>query len=410
MISAVLLVLCTASGLASAASLQGRSDALSEITTSSEPLAIAAQDLYRALSDADAVAASAFLEGGVEPWEVRRRYENDIAHAGSALADAASAATTEQARRPVVQLSTYLPVYTGLVEAARANNRQGLPVGAAYLREASGVMQSRLLPAARELYESGTARLAATLHRTAPIPYVEVLLGLLAVGALLAAQRYLRGRTNRVLNVGLFAATAASVLALLWLAIATIAVAINVAQARDAGSALVERLATVRIAALEARGAETLTLVARGAGAEYEKQYAGISTRLGGQDGRSGLLGEARDAADDPAVRALVSDAIDRQQVWRAAHAEIRRLDDSGAYDEAVTVAIGPQANGAGPAVTALDESLGKAIALSRQRFDGEVAAARSALEWSVAGVVSLTLLAVVGVGWGMWQRLKEYR
>jgi hypothetical protein len=171
----------------------------------------------------------------------------------------------------------------------------------------------------------------------------------------------------------------------------------------------VQQLATARILALEARGAETLTLVARGAGAEYEKQYVEVSSLLGGSDGRSGLLGQALDSAEDPAVRALAQDAIDHQQVWRAAHAEIRRLDDSGAYNEAVTVAIGPQANGAGPAVTTLDESLGKAIGLARQRFDTEVASARSALASSVAGVVSLTVLAVAGVMWGMWQRLKEY-
>jgi hypothetical protein len=407
---AVLLVLCTAFGLASAASLKGRSDALTAVTTSSEPLAIAAQDIYRALSDADATAASAFLEGGAEPKEVRGRYEYDIAQAGSALAAAASAATTsEQAGRSVAQMSTYLPVYTGLIEAARTNNRHGLPVGAAYLREASGLMQSRLLPAARQLYESETARLAAAEDRAGPIPFLEVLLGLLTVGALVAAQMYLRRRTNRVLNVGLLAGTVASVFVLLWMLGAAISVSVNVTQAREHGSALVQRLATARIAALEARGAETLTLVARGAGTEYEKQYTEVSSRLGGPDGRSGLLGQALDSAEDPAVRALVQDAIDRQQVWRAAHAEIRRLDDSGAYNEAVTVAIGAQANGAGPALTALDESLGKAIGLARQRFDAEMASARSALASSAAGVVSLTVLAVAGVMLGMWQRLKEY-
>ena len=410
-ILAVLLVLCTAFGVASAVRLHARSDALHDLVTSSEPLAVAAQDTYRALSDADATAASAFLEGGVEPQEVRRRYENDIAQAGSALAAAASAATTsEQAGRSVARLTTYLPVYTGLVEQARANNRHGVPLGAAYLREASGLMQSVLLPAARELYQSETARLAGTQESATPLPLVEVLLGMLAVAALVAAQVYLRRRTNRVLNIGLLAATAASVLVLLWVVVVAVDVALNVGQARDRGSAQVQQLATARIAALEARGDETLTLVARGAGAEYEKQYAEISERLGGADGRSGALGRARDSIEDPAVRALVQDAVDRQQVWRAAHAEIRRLDDSGAYNEAVAVAIGPQANGAAAAFTGLDDSLGKAIGLSRQRFDAEVGSARAALSWSVAGAVLLTVLAAAGAVWGMWQRLKEYR
>lgn len=405
LIMVVLLVLCMAFGVVSAVRLQARSDALTDLVTSSEPLAIAAQDTYRALSDADATAASAFLEGGVEPQEVRRRYEGDIARAGSALAAAASAASTsEQARRSVAQLSTYLPVYTGLVEQARANNRRGVPLGAAYLREASGLMQSTLLPAARELYESETARLTATQRRAAPLPLVEVLLGLLATGVLIAIQAYLRRRTNRVLNVGLLAATAATVLILIWVVVAAVGVSVNVAQARERGSDQVSQLATARIAALEARGDETLTLVARGTGAEYEKQYIQNSERL------SGALGQSRDSIEDPAVRTLVQDAMDRQQVWRAAHTEIRRLDDTGDYNDAVQLAIGPRSDGAAAAFTKLDEDLSNAIMLSRQRFDAEVGSARSVLSWSVAGVALLTVLAIAGATWGIWQRLKEYR
>jgi hypothetical protein len=407
---AVLLLLCTAFGVVSAVRLQARSDALTDLVTNREPLAIAAQDTYRALSDADATAASAFLEGGVEPQEVRRRYEGDIAQAGSALAAAASASTSEQAKNSVARLSTYLPVYTGLVEQARANNRRGVPLGAAYLREASGLMQSTLLPAARELYEGEIARLEGTQRSAAPLPLIELLLGLLAVDVLIAAQVYLRRRTNRVLNVGLLAATVATALTLMWVVVTAVGVTVNVNQARDRGSAQVQQLATARIAALEARGDETLTLVARGAGDDYENQYAQSIERLGGADGRSGLLGRSRDAIEDPVIRALVQDAMDRLQVWRTAHAEIRTLDKSGEYNDAVQLAIGPRADGAATAFTKLDESLSRAIMVSRQRFDAEIGSARSVLSWSVVGVTLLTVLALAGAIWGMWQRLKEYR
>lgn len=411
LITVGLLLLCVAFGVVSAVRLQARSDALADLAASTEPLAIAAQDTYRALSDADATAAAAFLAGGVEPPQVRQRYENDIAQAGSALAAAAGAAvTSEQAGRSVARLSTYLPTYTGLVEAARSNNRQGIPLGAAYLREASGLMQSTLLPAARELYDGESARLAATESRATPLPLVETALGLLALAALVAAQVHLRRRTNRVLNVGLLAATTAAGLVLLWVLVAAVGVTVNVDQARDRGSERVQQLATARIAAQQARGDETLTLVSRGAGTEYEQQYRLNIERLGGADGSSGLLGQVVGGVPDPAVRALVQDAVNRQQVWRAAHTEIRKLDDSGDYNQAVEVAIGPQANGAAAAFTGLDESLGKAIGLSKQHFDAEVRAARSVLSRSVAGVVLLTVLAVAGGGWGMWQRLKEYR
>jgi hypothetical protein len=37
----------------------------------------------------------------------------------------------------IADITTELPIYTGLVERARVNNRQGLVVGVAYLRRAS---------------------------------------------------------------------------------------------------------------------------------------------------------------------------------------------------------------------------------------------------------------------------------
>jgi len=405
-IAVVLVALALLFGLTSAVGLQARSDALGDLVTSSEPLAVAAQDVYRSLSDADATAASAFLEGGVEPAALRERYQADIAQAGSALAAAAGAASTsEEAGRSVAELSTYLPVYTGLVETARVNNRAGLPVGAAYLREASGLMRDRLLPAARQLYESETGRLAATEDRATPVPFVEVLLGLVALGCLVVAQVFVRRRTNRVLNVGLLAATAASGLVLLWVLVAAVAVSVNVGQARERGSAQVQQLATARIAALEARGDETLTLVVRGSGQSYEQHYQEVSARLGGD---AGLLRQARDSVEDPAVRTLVEQAMAQQGQWQVAHEEIRKRDDSGSYNEAVDLAIGD--TGAAPAFSALEKSLADAIALSTQRFDDEVGAARSALAWSVVGVLLLTVLAVGGAAWGVWQRLKEYR
>lgn len=403
LITVALLVLSLLFGVAGAVGLQNRSGALRDLVVSSEPLAVAAQDLYRALSDADATAASAFLEGGLEPAQVRQRYQDDIAQAGSALAAAASAASTSpEASRSVAELSTYLPVYTGLVESARANNRRGLPIGAAYLREASGLMRATLLPAARQLYDSESTRLAGTEDSATPIPWLEVLLGSLTLGALVLAQRFLRRRTNRVFNVGVLAATVAAGLVLLWVLATAVTVGVNVNQARDRGSEQVRQLATARIAALEARGDETLTLVVRGSGQEYEKHYQEVT--------KQPLLTQARDAIDDPQIKALVQQAIDKQQAWTTAHTEIRRLDDSGEYRQAVALAIDDTAAGAGPAFTAVDDSLGKAIALSKQRFDAEVQSARSSLSWSVAGVVALTLLGLAGCAWGMWQRLKEYR
>ena len=102
-----------------------RQSATTDVRTSSGPLAVQAEILYRSMSDADATAASAFLSTGAEPPALRTRYLNDIDAAGAALVNASAGDVAD--RDALRQIATGLPIYTGLVETARADNHLGLP-------------------------------------------------------------------------------------------------------------------------------------------------------------------------------------------------------------------------------------------------------------------------------------------
>ncbi|MFC4857617.1 hypothetical protein [Actinophytocola glycyrrhizae] len=396
-------------GLFTALNVQSRAKALDDLAARSGPLSIAAQDLYRSLSDADATANSAFLAGGLERADVRARYEADIAQATAALGTAVAArepADLADPESPLSVLSRELSTYTGLVETARANNRQGLPVGAAYQREASNLMREELLPAAQRLYTDETAVLRADQDRAGGLPVVEVLLGLVLLALLVLAQRYLRQRTRRRLNIGLLVATGAAVLSLAWVLIATTGVMANVDASQENGSEQTDVLAQARIAALAARGNETLTLVARGSGAQAEDDYQEAVGRLvtGG-----GLLARAQDIATG-AVREDVQAAIVAQRDWHEVHDRIRQLDGDGDYLGAVALTIGPGEDGAAAKFDAVDTALREAIAATEATFEDEVAQADGALTGTVIGVLALALLAAAGAATGIWQRLKEYR
>ena len=86
-----------------------------------------------------------------------------------------------------------LPVYTGEVETARADNRLGLPLGAAYLREASSLMRGTLLPAARDVSAQADAQLAADSGRATGLPLAVLLLAsaVLVGSCSTGAQRWL---------------------------------------------------------------------------------------------------------------------------------------------------------------------------------------------------------------------------
>jgi hypothetical protein len=413
-ILAVSLVLVSALvGVVTAIGVQTRATALDDLTTSSGPLSVAAQDIYRSLSDADATATGAFLAGGEEPADQRARYENDIAQAESALAIAVAArepADVTAKDSPLATLSAKLSVYTGLVETARANNHQGLPVGAAYQREASNLMRTELLPAAEQLYRAETAQVAADQDSAGGFPWLEVIAGLVGLGVLVVAQVFVRRRTNRVFNVGLLVATGAALVSLVWVFIAVLGVQTNVDQSRETGSQDADRLAQARIATLTARSDETLTLVARGSGAAFEEDYGKVADRLGGKNDDGGLLADAVDGAIDDEVRGHVEDAQKAWGEWRSVHEQIRGEDDNGNYARAVDLTIGPDENGAAARFDQVDSGLQEAFALTQQRFTDEISQASNAVTGTVLGVIVLAVLMAAGAVVGIWQRLKEYR
>jgi hypothetical protein len=408
MFTAALVLVSVLVGVFTAVSVQSRAQSLDNLTANSGPLSVAAQDLYRALSDADATANSAFLSGGVEPREVRLRYEQDIAEAENALAIAVAArepADLADPDSPLAVLSSQLSVYTGIVETARANNLQGNPVGAAYQREASNLMRETLLPKAKQLYEQETATVAEDQDSAASLPWVELLLGLAALVLLFYAQRYVRRRTRRRINVGLAVATAATLLSLAWVLLATIGVMGNINASRENGSEQTKVLAEARINALAARGNETLTLVARGSGSAFEEEYQDIRGELARQQ-----LPEALALATDDEVRRNVQDAIDQENAWNRVHSEIRTDDNEGEYPAAVDLALRTEEGGAAAYFDAVDENLADAISGTTGTFEQEVSQASNALTGTVIGVILLALVAAAGAVTGIWQRLKEYR
>lgn len=410
LIMAGLVVLGLVAGGAAVVSVRKRSDLVRRVTVTSGPLAVAAQDLYRALSDADATAASAFLSGGLEPADQRSRYEVDIATAAAALSRVTAGVTERAAISAAGRIAAQLPVYTGLVETARTLNRQGLPLGAAYLREASGLMRQTLLPAAQEVYAVVTARLAEARAEAARFPWVALSLGLVALAGLLAAQVYLTRRTNRLLNPGLVTATAAGLAAVLWLVGASTSAARHLDSCRRDGSAQVELLAQARILALQARGDESLTLVARGGGAAFEQRFTDAMTQLVGEDGTGGLLARARAQATDLAGRAAVDEARAAARDWRRVHTVIRTADDGGDYVTAVGLAVGAGQLSAASMFGRLDASLGRGITLGSDRFSREADRAGDALTEVSVVLGALNLLLLLAVVVGMQRRIGEYR
>lgn len=404
-----LVVIGLGTGAAGVATDRHRSVLLDSVSGVSGPLSVDAQNLYRALADADATAAGAFLNGRAEPLSLRRRYLDDVATITAGLRVALRDADTDADAGRLGVLVDQVPVYTGLVETARSYNRLGLPLGAAYLQEASGLMRQTLLPAARDLFVSAQGRLISAQRAAAGFPWVVLMLGVVTVVSLAAAQVWVARRTHRMVNVGLVAASLAAVLAVGWATVAVSVAADRVEVGRRDGSALVEVLANARRATLQARADEALTLIARGNGAAFERDYSAVMATLVGPGGDAGLLEQAvtRAPADD---RAVIDRARGAARRWLEVHRTVRRLDDGGDYQQAVSLATdaGPDS----PAVVfgMLDAAMGQALTTANARVERQADRAAGVLSGLGVGFALLTAGVVAAVVLGFRPRIREYR
>jgi hypothetical protein len=178
-------------------------------------------------------------------------------------------------------------------------------------------------------------------------------------------------------------------------------------------------LNSARIAVLQARGDENLTLVARGSGEAYEANFSHGMTTLAGKDpqGVGGELAQALALADDSAGRAPVDAAIKSVQIWRGRHAAARDSDDGGDYATAVAEVIGGE-DSSGKVVTAttgqcfdkVDADLEQAVVQEQKEFSRAADDGRGALSLLPAGAGLLAVLAAAGAVLGVGRRLSEYR
>jgi len=407
-----LVALSLAWGAVSSFTAVQYSSAASSVVHTREQLSLASQQIFSRLSDADDAAATAFLTTGPEPAGTRQRYLADIAVASSTIESATAqvGGGTGPAAQDLAALATGLPAYTQEIGNADADNRLALPLGAAYLREASGLMRGTLLAKAKDLYAVENANLSATSAQATGLPLIAVTLavGIVFCYLLARASRWLSRRTNRVLNAGLIAAAVCLVVSVAWLAAAYLGARGDLIDARATGSATVEAAAQVGIAAQEAHADESLTLIDNTGDDGYQADYLALENDLG--PGPGTLLTAASTAATGtpagPAVEAAVTDA----KAWFAAHAALRSDDDNGKHPAAVNSALGARPGDAGAAFTRLSSDLSAAINSDQTVFNSTARSATSAYAGVEAVTVAAALLMAAACAWGLSRRLAEYR
>jgi hypothetical protein len=419
--SVVLVVGLIVFAIAATAAVRTRGDAGRRLALHSTPELLAAENLYGNLADADAMASTIFLRAGGEPAELRQRYLHDVEQAGAHLA--AVARLTESsgtARRAIRTILQELPAYTGSVESARANIRQGFAVGGSYLRDASARMRDRILPAATDLYRDAALGLAADYRTgTSTATFLIVVVAGVAMLTLVAVVLvYARRRSNRLVNVGVLTAGVVVVGLLAWILACFSAGHDAMNRAERRGSDSVEVLASARILTLRAQNNENLALIERGTGDQYVVEFDRAADALGSRDGTGGLLGDAATVADRTGDRARITALTDHFNALGDVHTRVRALDDGGNWDDAVGLSVGKggaAADGQGQgqellAVQRLERGLQTEIMRAQARLEAAATDARNGFGVLLIAIPVFAIVAGFLVLVGLERRIAEYR
>ena len=401
-IGIVLACLGVASAFATSTTINHRQQVLSTVLNHTEPLSFAAGRLYTTLSIADAAAATAFI-AQAEPRGVRLRYEQAITDASVAVTRASSGLTDQPLVELLGRINAELAVYTGLIEVARTNNREGNPVGSSYLSEASGLMQSTILPDAELLYQATSERVDSetTASTQIPAPVILVVSATVVFGAF--SHRWLARRTRRRINPGLVVGALGILVMMVWVGTALAISTTASRSAKDTAADSLKIVTNVEITAQQARADETLSLIRRG---DEEIRKQSFYQRIDAMHEQIDRYMARPDAVD----KAELQGADQLLVRWRQANDRINSYISVGNYRAATEVALGSGENDSTPAFDKLDESLVKVMDQSRTHLRNDVLNARSGLSGAQLGGVVLSLGAAVAVALGLWPRLKEYR
>jgi hypothetical protein len=395
------VVALLAVGATCATTLAGRQASETRAVNSAEHLTVNADELYHTLADADATAATALLVSPVPPARLTDQYNSDIAQSENALSQASrDLAGDDTASSQLAQVATQLPIYTGLVATAQADNRLGYPVGAAYLREASTLLRERILPEVKAVADRESAAHESAQAGAGGFPLWVVLVALLAVSVIVVTGRTVSRATRRSVNPGLAVGALIALILVIYSLAATNSATDSSNRAQSDFTNLSMKLQARDNLAL-AESFQSLALIDRGedngTDTTQENQALGAVQQDTPQTGK---------ALDDQATKLL--------GVVKAQAAAIQKDVSAGNYYQAIDLAVGhgdqQGTNTMSAKAAALDTALVDAFNRDQNTYVADSGATGSTLGGGLwLGIVG-GAIAAAAAAYGINRRLAEYR
>jgi CHASE3 domain sensor protein len=309
--SGVVLGGLIAMAVGGAAFAVGARAATNRLSHNTGPVLVATQTLVASLGEAEAAATAAFVSGRPEDRDQRNDYLDSIARADQQLEQIAALVGNDPTAHSVIQsLAVSVTRFAALIEAARAENLDGVKGAASSLVAAVDLLAATVSGDAAHLTAIAEQRFASQTHARSRWAGLAVALAVVALAALLVGQVHVAVRARRVFNPGLLAASFLVIGVLVWLTTADARVGDDLATSRRAGYDAIALTARIQTSGFASKSDDTLAVI------------TGDRTKASAADGEaatvSQLLAQARSGTVSARAQAAVVETQVRWARYRA--------------------------------------------------------------------------------------------
>jgi hypothetical protein len=248
------------------------------------------------------------------------------------------------------------------------------------------------LPILNNLVSANAAR--ATDEMKAGAGYIVLVIALLGLGGVIAAQVWLARRFKRKINVGMLASSIVLLVLVIGSLIVVLQLRSSLKEISSGSLAAVNTAADARINANDAKSNESLTLIARGSGQAFEAAWKSSADSVAENLGR---------LTDKPEL-------VGQWQAYTDVHNQIRALDDGGQWDKAVAKATGSANDSSNTVFGAFDSNLAGYLDGVSQQASNSLANEQPVMVVAAILILLGGLAAALLGRRGVAERLREYR
>jgi hypothetical protein len=402
-----LLALSLAWGGFGAWAVATHSGAARAVAYTNEPLSLRAQQLYTDLADADVTITTAYLQVG--PGRAasstrgpRQQFDTDLADASRQLAVLSASSPGPDVTSAIATIVGELPVYGHDVAIAETEYNQGVyPAGGSFIEVASIDAHLTLLPAARTVYqaENSIVKTAEGQATSAPLVITTLVLALVTAAVLAGVAIWLGRRTNRYLNVGLIIAGVALLVSGVWLGNAFAVASSDLSIAISQGAVPAEAAAQASIDVEAIRGDSILNLIARSG-------TPSLSLDSTAQQASFTALTSAASWPSSPAGR----NARASEGSWYRSNGKAYQYGVKLDYAAEQKLVLDTGPGGLAGGYSDLQQELITVRETAQHTFQASADAGAGAFAGSEVAVIVAALVMAAASGWGLSQRLSEYR